>query len=321
MENILSLKEPVIVIGIGRAGSKIAADVTIRLMCDCLQVSADAADLSEDHESVLIESQGWINPSALKIRALAQTAFSRLASRIRNHGTVIIIANLAGNNGTAISPVVANMAKQAGAKIISVAIMPFGFEKAKIFRSGIALKRLRAISDATIVADNDAFFENNPQVSTEDCFKIINRSVVDVLQSITSHGVSRDVSLVCAGGHTQPELSLENSLAAAYRSISDPQQVRRAIVFLAGTAPKLETLAKLSGYAERAFSANYTSEVETALVQDGGLSQVNLVAGGISKTRFDSYDPLSEIFTPENTLDWEEPEASPAIQLPLFNLE
>jgi hypothetical protein len=39
------------------------------------------------------------------------------------------------------------------------------------------------------------------------------------------------------------------------------------------------------------------------------------------KTRFDKYDPLSEIIPQQNVLDWEELDSSPDIEMTIPNLE
>jgi hypothetical protein len=46
-----------------------------------------------------------------------------------------------------------------------------------------------------------------------------------------------------------------------------------------------------------------------------------MLASGFQKTRFDSYDPLSDIIPSENVLDWENPECSVDSQLPVFDAE
>ena len=45
--------------------------------------------------------------------------------------------------------------------------MPFKFEKDRIFQSGISLKRLRMNSDSTIIIDNDAVLDSNPDLTAE----------------------------------------------------------------------------------------------------------------------------------------------------------
>jgi cell division protein FtsZ len=49
--------------------------------------------------------------------------------------------------------------------------------------------------------------------------------------------------------------------------------------------------------------------------------KVHLMAEVQETTRFDRYDPLSEIIPKQNILDWEEMDSSPDIEMIIPNLE
>ncbi|NIT99417.1 MAG: cell division protein FtsZ, partial [Nitrosopumilaceae archaeon] len=49
------------------------------------------------------------------------------------------------------------------------AIMPFKYEKDRIFNSGISLKRIKENSSCTLVFDNDALLDSNPDLSVKSC--------------------------------------------------------------------------------------------------------------------------------------------------------
>jgi hypothetical protein len=49
--------------------------------------------------------------------------------------------------------------------------------------------------------------------------------------------------------------------------------------------------------------------------------RVHLLAAVHETTRFNNYDPLAEVIPRENTLDWEEMESSPDIEITIPNLE
>ena len=57
------------------------------------------------------------------------------------------MSNLAGKAGAGIGPVVSRICKQEQKNLLSFAIMPFKFEKERIFQSGVALKRIRQDSE------------------------------------------------------------------------------------------------------------------------------------------------------------------------------
>jgi len=147
----------------------------------------------------LINSDSSINPSIYKIRSFAQTSAKAIRSAVSGFHTIIVIVNLAGKAGPAIAPIVCREAKLAsGNTIISVAIMPFKFEKSLIFQAGISLKRLRDLSSATVVIDSDAILEHNPDLSSEECIGITYGAVYEFLSSISKGYIEPDMSLLDA---------------------------------------------------------------------------------------------------------------------------
>ena len=160
------VKEPVLVIGLGGAGIKLASEMREVLGADSLKISQDKRDVSE-HNSIHISTKSIINPSVQLIRGCAMEQSEKIAKHVSTYETVIIMANLAGKSGAALAPVVSSICKEQNKNVLSFAIMPFKFEKDRIFQSGISLKRLRMNSDSTIIIDNDAILDSNPDLSAE----------------------------------------------------------------------------------------------------------------------------------------------------------
>ena len=59
--------------------------------------------------------------------------------------------------------------------------MPFKFEKERIFQSGVALKRIRKDSRCTIVVDNDALLDSNPDLTQKQCYDISNKAIENMM--------------------------------------------------------------------------------------------------------------------------------------------
>ena len=175
-----------IIVGIGGAGSKLAVESSKLLGCKCALISNDRKDLDKNYNPILINSDSWVNPSSYKIRSFAQSSAKAIRSAVNDFQTVIVIANLAGKAGAAIAPIVCREAKLASVDmVISLAIMPFKFEKSLIFQAGISLKRLRDLSSATLVIDSNAILEHNPDLSSEECIGITDGAVNEFLSSIS----------------------------------------------------------------------------------------------------------------------------------------
>ena len=154
------VKEPVLIIGLGGVGSKLAREAKNTLNSDCLVISNDSRDFSSNEDSVHISTDSVINPSVQLIRGSTYKVSEDIKSKISQYSTIVLMSNLAGKAGSAIAPVISEICKESDKGLISFAIMPFKYEKEKIFNSGISLKRIREDSQCTIVLDNDSLLES-----------------------------------------------------------------------------------------------------------------------------------------------------------------
>ena len=145
------VKEPILVIGLGGVGSKLAIEAKNALNSDCLVISNDKNDLSSEIPSVHVSTESVVNPSVQLIRGSTYKVADEIKSKISGYSTVVLMSNLAGKAGSAIAPVVSEMCKEADTGLVSFAIMPFKYEKDRIFNSGVSLKRVRENSKCTIV--------------------------------------------------------------------------------------------------------------------------------------------------------------------------
>jgi cell division protein FtsZ len=318
----LVFKNPMLLVGIGGAGSKIAAAASAARDCKCLLISNDRRDLvhNKNCTAFFVDSGEWVNPSSYKLRSFAQAQSKKIRSTLDGFSTIVIISNLAGRAGTAMAPIVCSIAKEAGT-VISVAVMPFKFEKDRIFAAGTALRRVRESSHSTIVLDNDAFLDNNPELSQEECFSITNKAMVEVIASISRGGSVRpEMNVLCTSrAGKDSESSLRDSVAMLYDN-ADASTIRRAMVYvMGGDRVPVGTLNQLTSYVQGIFKEDGTTEVAMSSLAASDGVRVHLVASVPQKTRFDRYDPLSEIIP--DALDWDEPDSAPDIQLAIPSAE
>jgi len=320
--NDLLIKNPVLLVGIGGAGTKIATAASAALGCKCLLISNDKKDLvhNEKCTAVFVDSGEWVNPSSLKLRSFVQAHKREMMAAIDGYSTVIVVSNLGGRAGTAMAPLVCKMAKESST-VISIAIMPFKFEKDRIFNSGTALRRMREVSDSTIVMDNDAFLDNNPELSQEECFAITNNAIVEVVSSISVGTLRPSLNILCTSRSSlNSESSLRDSVAMLYDSVPDANTVKRAMVYvMGGDRIPLGELNKIVGYVQGIFQEEGATEVAMSSLATSDGVRVHLVASAPPKTRFDRYDPLGDIIP--DVLDWDEPDSAPDIKLAIPAIE
>jgi len=230
----LQIKEPILVIGLGGVGSKLAIKAKDALNSDCLLISNDSKDLSSKNNSIHISTKSVVNPSVQLIRGSTYMAADEIKSKIANYSTVILMSNLAGKAGAAMAPVVSEMCKESDKGLVSFAIMPFKYEKDRIFNSGISLKRVRENSECTIVLDNDSLLESNPDLNSKTCYDIANSAIMHVVESLSTSEISSETNILTTSKDGQNiEESLRDSLKMLYEN-APPNAVKRSMLYVVG---------------------------------------------------------------------------------------
>ena len=310
------VKEPVHVIGLGGAGIKLASEMREVLSADSLKISQDKKDVSE-HNSIHISTKSIINPSVQLIRGCAMEQSEKIAEHMSTYETVIIMANLAGKSGAALAPVVSSICKEQNKNVLSFAIMPFKFEKNRIFQSGISLKRLKMNSDSTIIIDNDAILDSNPDFTTEKCYDVTNNAIKCLATSIKSSSLTDDTNIMSTSRSTENiEDSVKDSIKMLYED-APPNSIKRSMLYVYG-ADKIPVgvINSISNILGGIFDEE-NSQVD---MSTSGNTNVVLLSAIAGETRFDKYDPLG-IISKDKTLDWDEPETSFNCELDLPQIE
>jgi len=309
------LTEPILIIGLGGVGARLAEKTKKTLNSDCLMISHDQKDLTAEN-SIKIPTKSVVNPSTHLIRGSTLETSDKIKKNITNYSTIILMGNLAGKAGTGIGPIVSKICKQEQKNLLSFTIMPFKFEKERIFQSGIALKRIRQDSKCTIVVDNDALLDSNPDLTQKQCYDISNIAIESMIHSLKSSEISEDINILSTSKSTDDiESSLKNSLRMLYED-APPNSIKRSMLYVYGgnniPVGVLNTISNITGgtFDEDSIHIEMSSEE----------SKVVMLSSIQGETRFDKYDPLGIIST-ENTIDWDEPESSINCELDLKQLE
>jgi len=313
------LSEPILIVGLGGIGTKLSIKAKELLNSDCLLISNDQKDLNSDCKSIKISTKSVVNPSVQLIRGSAYEDSENIKNEISRYSTVIILANLAGKAGSALAPVVSQICKENNKNVLSFAIMPFKFEKDRIFQSGISLKRLREYSGCTIVLDNDALLDSNPDLSQNACHNISNEAIWNVIGSLRTTSIPEETNILSTGKDTpNVEDSLKNSLRMLYED-APPNSVKRSILYILGgenvPVGVLNAVTNIAGGVFNQESTSVSSSFGTA-----EKSKVIMLSSIQGETHFDKYDPLG-VISKENTLDWDEPERSINCEFELYQLE
>ena len=313
------IQDPILVVGLGGAGCRLATSIKEGLGCDSLLISHDPKDLNHDSPKILINTNPVLNPSAYLIRGISFGARGSIAEKLESYSTIMIVANLAGKSGAALAPVVSQIGKELGKSVLSFGIMPFKFEKDRIFFSGVSLKRLKANSDCTIIIDNDALLDNNPDLTPDACNVITNGALMHVVSTLKNSSLPLKTNILSTSKDIPDvETSLRDSIKMLYED-APPNNIKSALLYVVGgNKVPIGVLNSMVSTVSGIFS-NDSTRVSLS-VSNGEKSKVVLLTSIEGETRFDKYDPLGMI-PKENVLDWDEPDASVKIDLELEQIE
>ena len=300
-----------LIVGLGGAGARLAAEAARRLGVRCVAVSADASDRIPGYEFVHVKCDTLANPSVHAIRGSAHRAMAELERMSSDHDTVILVANLGGRSGAALGPLVSGMFAQR--RLVSFVIMPFGYEEDRLFQAGISLARIRGDSYSTTILDNDSMLKCNPDMTVESCYAAGNGALAGVVGSVGRAALAGDCVVSAGPENADADESLRDSIKMLYEA-APPHSVKGSILYISGNVPVgvVESVSRLTrGITDApvAVVAGYASR-----------SGVVLVSATEALAKFDGYDPLS-VIPKDRTLDWGEPERSVRADLGLYQLE
>ena len=122
------------------------------------------------------------NPT--KGKEAAKESLVDIKKAVSSADMVFVIAGEGGGTGGGMAPVVAQLAKEAGAVVIGVVTMPFESEKARIDKAEFGLQELREITDTCIVLDNNRLVDIAGQLPLEQAFAVANELISTMIKGI-----------------------------------------------------------------------------------------------------------------------------------------
>jgi len=98
---------------------------------------------------------------------------------------LFLSAGMGGGTGTGSAPIVAGIAKEQGAIVISMVTYPFALEKARLIKAEEGIDALQKVSDTVVVIDNNRLVELVPNLPIQDAFKVADEVVARTVRGIT----------------------------------------------------------------------------------------------------------------------------------------
>ncbi len=189
-----SLKIKIAIIGCGGGGSN-----TVRRMYQAgvdgvklVACNTDARHLLsiQAHHKILMGrsmTKGLGSGSLPEVgQKAAEESENDLWKYVDGQNIVFVVAGMGGGTGTGSAPVVADLAKRAGALTIGVVTLPFKAEGAVRMANAIkGLEHLKEKCDTTIVLQNDRLLELVPKLPLEAAFRVTDEVLMQSIKGIT----------------------------------------------------------------------------------------------------------------------------------------
>lgn len=175
----------IIVAGCGGAGCNVVSQVYEKDLAgvETLAVNTDAGALERTRADVrILLAQGVAVDGDPVLAAYAAEACRDLLQSAATADLVFLVAGLGGATGTGVAPVLAAAAKEAGAHVVAVAILPFQVEGRPAVDEGLA--RLKAACDSVVIIDNNNLTRLGTELTLAQAFDFVNRVVLTIVEGV-----------------------------------------------------------------------------------------------------------------------------------------
>lgn len=191
-EDALFSQAQIKVIGVGGAGNNMASWLhkkgvkgaeVILANTDQVQLNARSGDKKILMGKELTRGLG-AGGFPEKGKQAAEESAKEIKELLRGADLVFVCAGLGGGTGTGGAPVVAKIAKDLGAIVISTVTMPFKTERKRVENAELGLQELRESSDTVIVIDNNRLVNLAGTLPIDQAFNVANEVVATMIKGI-----------------------------------------------------------------------------------------------------------------------------------------
>ncbi len=117
----------------------------------------------------------------------AEASAEDIRNIVKDANMVFIAAGMGGGTGTGAAPVVAKIAKDAGALVVAIVTRPFTFEgKKRIVNSIDGLNKLKAVVDSIIVVSNDKLLMTSGNAPISQAFVESDRVLAQSVKTVVN---------------------------------------------------------------------------------------------------------------------------------------
>jgi cell division protein FtsZ len=282
------------VIGVGGGGGN-----ALNTMIDSGMVGADFIAANTDIQA--LDS----NQASLKIRLgsdltkglgaganpcvgeqAAEESAPVIEESIKGSDMVFITAGMGGGTGTGASPVIARVAKAAGALTVGVVTKPFSFEgKRRMNQARAGIEALQKEVDTLIIIPNDRLLAQSADVSYVEAFDTANMVLLNAVKGISD--LINNSGLVNVDFADVKTVMMERGKALMGTGVATGKNRAREAAMAAITSPLLEDVS-IDG--ARGILINITSGTDltlgeineaASLIQERAHEDANIIVGSV----------------------------------------
>lgn len=115
----------------------------------------------------------------------AEVSKNELTQLLDGVDMLFVSAGMGGGTGTGSAPIVAQIAKEQGAIVVSIVTYPFSLERARMINAESGIQKLSESSDTVVVIDNNRLVELVPNLPIQDAFKVADEVIARTVRGIT----------------------------------------------------------------------------------------------------------------------------------------
>jgi len=179
----------IVVAGCGGAGCNVVNQVYEKDLpgVETLAVNTDAGALERTRADVrILLAKGVRVDGDPVLAAYAAEASRDLLQSATSGDIVFLVCGLGGGTGTGAAPVLAESARDAGAHVVGIAILPFSVE-GRGTRVEEGLARLKAACDSTVILDNNNLTRLGADLTLAQAFEFVNKVVLTIIEEVLEH--------------------------------------------------------------------------------------------------------------------------------------
>ncbi|HKR72632.1 MAG TPA: hypothetical protein VJR94_00820 [Candidatus Nitrosocosmicus sp.] len=292
------------IVGVGDAGSRITMGLRNRVNSDYLLLTNSALKSINSDKVIQIDTGNIINPSPEVIRKSFLESSNDIFGRVCEFQSIILIGNLASRFGSSILPMLAQLIrKKTNIQIVCLLILPFSFEKEKLFRCGVSLSMLSRYIENILVIDNDAVIRNDLDLSLEEHFNLTNQVISDIVIESLNKTFPSKFNFVTTSRINSSKIkdAFIDTMSALTEKIN-LSEIQRYSLYLFQSS---ENVSVIKNLVESSNSLLPTAQQDINLILNGnGQTRCHVLA--TTDHRIVSlYDPLNFVIPKDNVLDFE----------------